>query len=27
MFKLVGKNEKSGGLGFDLITIQCEKAD
>lgn len=24
MFKLVGKNEKSGGLGLDLITIQCE---
>lgn len=25
MFKLVGKNERSRGLGFDLITIQCEK--
>ena len=27
MFKLVGKSEQSGGFGFDLITIQCEKVD
>lgn len=27
MFKLVGKNEKSGGLGFDLITIQCDRVE
>ena len=26
MFKLVGKNEQSSGLGLDLVTIQCEKA-
>ncbi|RJP28450.1 MAG: DUF2961 domain-containing protein [Candidatus Omnitrophota bacterium] len=25
MFKLVGKNEKSGGLGLDLTNIVCEK--
>jgi len=24
MFKLVEKNEQSGGFGFDLITIQCD---
>ncbi len=27
MFKLVGKNEKSEGLGFELITIQCERVN
>jgi hypothetical protein len=27
MFKLVGKNGQSGGLGFDLVTIQCERAE
>ncbi len=27
MFKLVGKNEQSGGLGLDLITIQCSKVE
>jgi hypothetical protein len=27
MFKLVGKNEKSAGLGLDLVTIQCERVD
>lgn len=27
MFKLVGKNEKSEGLGFDLITIQCDRVE
>jgi hypothetical protein len=25
MFKLPGKHEKSEGLGFDLITIQCDR--
>ena len=25
MFKLVGKNEKSEGLAFDLVTIQCDR--
>ncbi|MEW5977910.1 MAG: glycoside hydrolase family 172 protein [Acidobacteriota bacterium] len=27
MFKLVGRNEKSNGLGFDLINIICERTD
>lgn len=27
MFKLVGKNEKSEGLGFDLIMIQCDRTE
>ncbi len=27
MFKLVGKNEKSEALGFDLITIQCDRVE
>jgi hypothetical protein len=27
MFKLVGKDERSRGLGLDLITIQCERAE
>ena len=27
MFKLVGKNEQSSGLGFDLVTIVCERLD
>ena len=27
MFKLVGSNEKSEGLGFDLISIQCDRRD
>jgi hypothetical protein len=27
LFKLVGKNEQSRGLGFDLVTIQCEKVE
>jgi hypothetical protein len=27
MFKLVGKNEKSEGLAFDLITIQCDRLE
>ena len=27
LFKLVGKNEKSEGLGLDLTGIICERAD
>ncbi|MBN1441080.1 MAG: hypothetical protein JXA90_00155, partial [Planctomycetes bacterium] len=27
LFKLVGKNEKSAGLGFDLIHIICERVN
>ena len=27
MLKLVGMNEKSEGLGFDLITIQCDRIE
>ena len=27
MFKIVGKNEASKGLGFDVINIVCEKAE
>jgi hypothetical protein len=26
MFKLVGKNEKSSGLGLDLISVICVRA-
>jgi hypothetical protein len=27
MFKLVGKNDQSTGLGFDLARIICEKVE
>ena len=27
MFKLVGKNEKAGGLGLDLRSIICERLE
>jgi hypothetical protein len=27
MFKLTGKNQQATGLGFDLVTIQCERVD
>ena len=27
MFKLVGKNDESEGLGFDLITIRCDRVE
>ena len=27
MFKLIGKNDASEGLGFDLITIQCDRVE